>query len=227
MAVRGARAAAENPAKGGDEEPSIKSLGAGDMPPPTIGRPEMLVDGSGLMFRNFIHGLLTFFALHQSIRDSYAEHIGLGGVRYTIFQSIRHLGVAGDVGITEVANHLRLSGSFVTIEVNKLASAGLVKKLPGKEDRRRVSLKVSAKGMALLNDLAPLQRTVNDIQFAKITREEFLLMCRLIEQLIGSSEAALTLLRYLRAEAERGDGWEKSAPVAAASPPARTRKKKD
>lgn len=226
MASTGARAAAKGPIDSGDEEASIKSLGAGDMPPPTIGRPEMLVDGSGLMFRNFIHGLLTFFALHQSIRDSYAEHIGLGGVRYTIFQSIRHLGATGDVGITEVANHLRLSGSFVTIEVNKLASAGLVKKMPGKEDRRRVSLKVSPKGMALLNDLAPLQRTVNDIQFGKITRDEFLLMCRLVEQLIGSSEAALTLLRYLKAEARRGDGWEKSVPEAAEGKRTRARKTK-
>jgi MarR family transcriptional regulator, organic hydroperoxide resistance regulator len=169
-----------------------------DLPPATIGRPEILVDGSDRMFRSLIHGLLTFFALHEAIRDSYAAHVGLGGVQYTILQSIRHLGSRVEVNVRDVADHLRLSGSFVTVETNKLEALGLVHKEPAREDRRRVALRVTKKGAALLNDLAPMQRTVNDVQFANINRQEFLLLCRLVEQLIGSSQAALTLLHYLK-----------------------------
>jgi DNA-binding MarR family transcriptional regulator len=169
-----------------------------DLPPATIGRPEMLIDGSDQKFRTLIHGLLTFFALHEAIRDSYAAHVGLGGVQYTILQSIRHLGSRFEVNVRDVAEHLRLSGSFVTVETNKLEALGLVHKEPAQDDRRRVSLRVTKNGAALLNRLAPMQRTVNDVQFANIDRDEFVLLCRLVEQLIGSSQAALTLLHYLK-----------------------------
>src|SRR5688572_15145625 len=113
-----------------------------DLPPATVGRPEILVDGSDQMFRGLIHGLLTFFALHEAVRDSYAAHVGLAGVQYTILQSIRHLGSRVEVNVRDVADHLRLSGSFVTVETNKLEALGLVHKEPARDDRRRVALRV-------------------------------------------------------------------------------------
>jgi DNA-binding MarR family transcriptional regulator len=177
---------------------SVKAMGGIDDVQPTIGRAEMLIDGSDLTFRGLIHGLLTFFSLHQAIRDSYAAHVGLGGVQYTILQSVRHLGSRQNVNIRDVAEHLRLSGSFITIEIKKLEQLGLIQKKSDNVDRRRVFLKVTKKGAAMLNDLAPMQRTVNDVQFANFSRQEFLWFVRLVEQLIGSSQAALTLLHYLK-----------------------------
>ena len=176
----------------------VRPIGRTSDVPPTIGRPEMLIDGSDQKFRGLIHGLLTFFALHRAIRDSYAAHVGLGGVQYTILQSIRHLGSCADVNVRDVAEHLRLSGSFVTVETNKLEQLGFVQKAQSVDDRRRVSLKVTKKGAAMLDDLAPMQRTVNDVQFANISRQEFVALSKLVDQLIGSSQAALTLLYYLK-----------------------------
>jgi DNA-binding MarR family transcriptional regulator len=177
---------------------------------PTIGRKEMLIDGSDQTFRRLVQGVFTFAALHEAIRDSYAAHVGLGGVQYTILQIIRHFGGHQELTVGDIAQQLRLSGSFVTIETNKLQSLGLVGKKQSEDDRRKVLLLVTNKGAELLDNLAPLQRTVNDVQFANLSREQFLELLGMIEQLTASSEAALMLLHYLkRSNATTGSEYPK------------------
>ncbi len=172
--------------------------------PVTIGRPELLVDGSDRLFRRLIHGIFAFSALHEAIRDSYAAHLGLGGIQYTILQSIRHLGANQPVSVIDIAKHLHLSGSFITVETTKLKAAGLVKKQQATTDKRRVYLSVTRAGAALLNGIAPLQRTVNDVQFGDLTRKQFLDLLSMIERLTDSSRAALTLQHYLKAAKSNG-----------------------
>jgi hypothetical protein len=89
----------------------------------TIGRPEMLVDGSDQKFRRLVQGVFTFAAVHEAIRDSYAAHVGLGGVQYTILQIIRHFGTDEEMSIGDIAGQLRLSGSFITNETARQSRA--------------------------------------------------------------------------------------------------------
>jgi DNA-binding MarR family transcriptional regulator len=156
----------------------------------TIGRPEMLVDGSDQKFRRLVQGVFTFAAVHEAIRDSY--------VQYTILQIIRHFGTDEEMSIGDIAGQLRLSGSFITNETKKLEILGLVEKRQSKADRRKILLTVSKKGAQLLDNLAPLQRKVNDVQFAGLSRDQFLQLLAMLEQLTDSSQAALTLLHYLK-----------------------------
>jgi DNA-binding MarR family transcriptional regulator len=121
----------------------------------------MLIDGSDQKFRRLVQGVFTFAAVHEAIRDSYAAHVGLGGVQYTILQIIRHFGTDDDMSIGDIAEQLRLSGSFITNETKKLEMLGLVEKKQSKDDRRKILLAVSKKGAQLLDNLAPLQRKVN------------------------------------------------------------------
>ena len=112
--------------------------------PMTISRPELLVDGSDRVYRRFVHALLVLSATHEAIRDGIAASIDLGGVQHTILQSIIHLGQIGPVGVTEVANHLSFSVSFIAMETTKLQTLGLVDKKQSSGDRRKVLLEVSA-----------------------------------------------------------------------------------
>ena len=166
--------------------------------PLTIGRSELLIDGSDRAFRKLVHGLFTFLALHEAIRDSYAAHVGLGGIQYTILQSIRHLSQRQDVNVRGVAEHLRLSGSFITAETTKLQEMGLLEKRQSLDDRRRVSLRATRKGMQIFDDLAPMQRTVNDVQFGGLSKEQFHQLSTIVDHMIGTSQEALTLLHYLK-----------------------------
>jgi len=167
-------------------------------PPLTVSRPELLVNGSDRHFRRLVHSLFGFLARHEAIRRGHAARIGLVGIEYTTLISIRHLDAEeGDVNVNRVAEHLHLSGAFVTTVTNKLLKRGLIHKSVDPADRRRVKLQVSEKGDALLAELAPAQRQVNDAEFGSLSQAEFLQLLGMVERLIASSEDAVRLQTYL------------------------------
>jgi DNA-binding MarR family transcriptional regulator len=165
--------------------------------PLTISRPELLINGSDRHFRRLVHSLFGFLARHEAVRSGHGARIGLVGIEYTVLISIRHLAVGNpDVSVSRVAAHLYLSGTFVTTVTNKLEKLGLIHKLPDPVDRRRVRLEVSDKGNALLAELAPVQRQVNDVQFGCLSTAEFLHLLDMVERLIESSDQAIRLQSY-------------------------------
>jgi DNA-binding MarR family transcriptional regulator len=164
----------------------------------TVSRPELLVDGSDGQFRKLVHDMFAFFSRHQAIREGHAAQIGLAGIEYTILISIRQLSYEGDVHVARVAEHLHLSGAFITTIIHRLTGKGLVEKTPQPDDRRRVRLTVTKTGMELLERLAPRQRKVNDVQFECLDAREFLQLSKMMERLVDSADKALSLQRYLR-----------------------------
>jgi MarR family transcriptional regulator, organic hydroperoxide resistance regulator len=173
--------------------------------PLTISRPELLINGSDRNFRRLVHGLFGFLARHEAVRSGHAARIGLVGIEYTVLISIRHLAVEEtDVSVNRVAEHLFLSGAFVTTVTNKLVKRGLIHKLPDPNDRRRVRLEVAEKGNALLAELAPVQRQVNDVQFGCLSRAEFLHLLDMTERLIDCSNRAIHLQSYFGVQPSAG-----------------------
>lgn len=165
--------------------------------PLTVSRPELLVGGSDRAFRSLVHGLFAFFARHEAVRAGHGARIGLVGIEYTVLISIGHLAThEGDVSVNRIADHLYLSGAFVTTVTNKLLQQGLIHKTPDPNDRRRVRLEISEKGWARLAELAPVQRQVNDVQFDCLSASEFKQLSSMIERLIDSSNRALRLQAY-------------------------------
>lgn len=163
----------------------------------TISRPELLVDGSDAQFRRLVHSLFGFLVRHQTLREGHAAVIGLAGIEYTTLISIRHLSAQGDVHVRAVADHLHLSGAFVTTVTNKLETKGLITKTSHPDDRRRISLVVTAHGAELLERLAPTQQQVNDVQFGTLNAKEFHQLLDMVQRLVDSSDRAIALQRYL------------------------------
>lgn len=168
----------------------------------TVSRPALLVDGSDELFRQVVHDALGFAVRLQEIRNKLGEVIGLSGPAYSILIAIEHLGKDAEVGVSRVSDHLHLSGAFVTIEVGKLAKAGLVDKRAHPEDGRRVLLTVTKKGHTLLDALITTQQPVNDTIFASLSAEQFAAFAEIIASLVGGTEEALALL-HLQAEQRR------------------------
>lgn len=165
--------------------------------PLTVSRAELLVGGSDREFRNLVHGLFGFLARHEKIRSGHAKMIGLAGIEYTVLISIAHLSTEGDVSVKRVADHLHLSGAFITSTLRRLVQLGLVHKRTDPGDRRRVTLTVSGKGHTLLEKLAPKQRQINDVEFGCLSRDDFRLLLGIVERLIESGESAVALQAYL------------------------------
>jgi DNA-binding MarR family transcriptional regulator len=178
-----------------------KSTGTGVRNLPlTTSRRALLTDGSDRRFRKLVHALLGFAAHHERIRNGHARLIGLAGVEYTVLIAIAHLAADGDVNVKTVAKHLHLSGAFITAVVGRLCALGFVHKAADAGDRRRVMLAVSRQGRAALERLAPIQRRVNDVEFAGLTRQQFELLDAIVDRLIENGARAVALQNYLLAE---------------------------
>jgi MarR family transcriptional regulator, organic hydroperoxide resistance regulator len=171
---------------------------SGKSRPLTVLRPELLVDGSDIDFRRLVNALLPFLGLHTAIRNGYAELLGLTGPAYSILLVVRTLGDNGPVNIRTIADQLRLSGSFITAETNLLEAKNLVRKRKGFDDKRLVSVTLTPKGTALLDSIAELRQRVNDVQFGRLSREEFKALVPAIEGLVESSGQALNFLNFLK-----------------------------
>lgn len=165
--------------------------------PLTTSRPELIINGSDREFRELVHNLFGFFALHEQIRNGHAKFIGLAGIEYTVLIAIAHLAVEGDVSVKAVADHLHLSGAFITSTTRRLLALDLIHKTTDTTDRRRVSLAVSDKGRALLEKLAPIQRRINDVEFGGLSREEFKMLNGLIQRMLEDGDRAVALQGYL------------------------------
>lgn len=176
------------------------------MLPLTVTRPELLVDDSDRDFRRVVHALFGFLARHEAIRSGHAAYIGLNGMEYTVLISIAHLSAERDVSVKVVADHLYLSGAFVTTVTGALLRQHLIHKRTDPRDRRRVRLTVSEKGYALLARLAPAQRQVNDVEFECLSAREFRELLALVERLIASGDRALILQARLAVTRQGGHG---------------------
>ncbi len=164
--------------------------------PLTVSRPELLNDGTDADFRKLIHATLAFSARILNIRDGFGNILGLTGSQYSILISIIRLQGADGVGVNAVAEHLHLSGAFVTIEVNRLVASGLVTKTPDPEDGRRVRLQVTKAASQKLESLLPVQTPINDALFARLTHSEFNALGTIMSKLVGNADEALALLDF-------------------------------
>lgn len=169
------------------------------MPRLTVSKSKLLPDGTDTRFRQFIHDFLAFSARVDQCRAGFGQRLGLSGIAYTTLISIAHLEGKEGVGVSRVAEHLHLSGAFVTIEVSKLVRAGLVKKRVNDADRRRVLLTMTAKGRKMLDELALIQAPVNDALFDCLSADDFSRLSTMMSRLVGCGDRAVSLLAFLTA----------------------------
>ncbi|MEW6641779.1 MAG: MarR family winged helix-turn-helix transcriptional regulator [Pseudomonadota bacterium] len=167
------------------------------MPLSTVTKPELMPGGDDARFRSFIHNFLAFSARVDQCRTGFGERLGISGIAYTTLISIAHLQGEEGVGVSRIAEHLHLSGAFVTIEVSKLVKADLVKKRTNKSDRRRVLLTVTPKGRRLLDGLVEVQAPVNDALFDCLSAEEFLQFSSMMARLVPCGDKAVSLLAFM------------------------------
>ena len=169
----------------------------------TVTSPALMPGGDDKVFREFIQDFQAFAAHISQCRSLFGMHAGLSGSTYSTLVSIAHLNRSGEVGVSRVAEHLSLSGAYVTIEVNKLVKQGLIDKQGSEADRRRVILRVTGKGEEMLARLRPIIAPVNDSLFQGLTPGEFLQLAGLMKRLVPNGAQAVSLGEYLVKQSER------------------------
>src|SRR5262245_22987454 len=130
--------------------------------PHTVSRRALLVGGSDAEFRGLIHDLIAYGHKLDACRDAFAAIAGVSGPQYEILMLVSR---AEGLSIGEVAERLHRSGAFITIEATRLAADGILEKASDPQDGRKVRLRTTGRGDALLERMAPYQRRINDVLF--------------------------------------------------------------
>lgn len=163
----------------------------------TITNPNLLVDGSDADFRVLINRLLYFSTRLLSVRDGFGAILGLTGIQYSILMSVRALSTEEDVTVNQLADHLHLSGSFVTIETGKLQARGLVSKKRHHLDGRKIVLHITKEGRKLLGALTSTQQTINDMLFDKLSAADFRNLNAIADRLVSNADVATHELSHM------------------------------
>lgn len=184
----------------GNDAVISRVLAPDEQAPRTINRDEILRDGSDRKFRELVHGLIALSARHQQVRAGHARVIGLTPPNYTVLVAAAHLGRRhGQILIRDIAQHLRVTPTYVSVETNALRKLGLLTKERSAKDSRVTAISITDAGWDLLAQLAPVQSRVNDVQFADLTADEFDELHRLVQLLVRNSDQAIKLQRRILA----------------------------
>ncbi|WP_128931575.1 MarR family winged helix-turn-helix transcriptional regulator [Bradyrhizobium zhanjiangense] len=189
----------------------------------TASKPELLDKEGDRTLRGLLYDYFAFGRSLEACREIFAGFVDLSATQYLILIAIKNSTAEEPMGVNQVAERLYLSGAFVTNEVNKLVSDGLLEKSPHPEDGRRVQLALTQRGMSLLIRLAALQRPVNDALFGMLTSEEFKMLAQLLSRLASNADSALKLAVHVQATLKL---QEEDRRASAASPPDSRKKRR-
>jgi DNA-binding MarR family transcriptional regulator len=187
----------------------------------TASKPELLDKDGDRTLRGLLYDFFAFGRSLEAARGKFASYVGLSPTQYLIMIAIKNSSVDEPMGINQLAAQLRLSGAFITNEVNKLVADGLIEKSAHPSDGRRVQLTATDEGYGLLTRLAAIQRPVNDALFGNLTRDEFRLLAQLLARLAADGERAVTFAEYFGASIAQED---LRAAASAAKKPGRRQK---
>ncbi len=183
-----------------------KKAGVQPFPPLSTSLEAFLVNGEDHEFRKMIYGLLQVSSLMLKAREYYGAYIGVSAPQYSMIVAIAE---AGEATVRDLTKRLHVSSPFVTAEINKLISAGYVRKRPHASDRRSFLLSLTDSGHTLVYRVSDIRRTANDMIFGSLKRDEVQMLQKIIHTLITDFEKAIH-------ELEAPHWWRKDGAIDAA-----------
>lgn len=115
---------------------------------------EEIGTGEYAMLAAFRHALRRFLRFSEVA----AEKVGLTAQHYQAMLVVRAAPDAKEVTINELAQQLLIKHNSAVGLVDRLAKQGLVVRAPGRDDGRKVSLRLTTKGSRVLGRLAGIHR---------------------------------------------------------------------
>ena len=171
------------------------------VPPATVTLPPLLRAGGDVAFRETLYLMALVFDRLHACREAFGRALGLTPSQFIVLIGTAYQQGTEGVSIRELADHTQLASTHVTTEVGRLTRMGLLTKQASLRDRRSVQVRLSPKGEDAVRAINPLQRRVNDLLFADVSRDDFGIVSRYLERVALNSEYALAEIR--RSEQER------------------------
>ena len=156
--------------------------------PPSVTAPNLLADGSDLIFRELIQNLLAMGVQLHRLRSRLAAELNMTSPQYAVFLAIAHLQGEQGIGASAVAQHLRVTAALVTNEVGALERSGLITKRVNPTDRRGVLLSLTEAGISTLIEFSPALQRINDSVFGQLKRSEFQNLVDTVRQVVDAAD---------------------------------------
>jgi DNA-binding MarR family transcriptional regulator len=184
----------------------------GYSPPITISRSEFLVDGSDSEFRTNIYALQFCAGRLFACREAFGRKIHLTPNQFVVLMSVARTQIDEGITIKELAEHASLASTHVTTEVGRLVEEGLLKKSPGKKDKRQVLVSLTSKGVDTIERVSSTIQQVNDMLFRGIDAKSFQIVGRVVRKIAENSRDALRLMKIGKDNGAHGAGKAGLAP---------------
>jgi DNA-binding MarR family transcriptional regulator len=169
----------------------------------TISRSEFLVGGSDSEFRTNIYALQFCAARLLACREAFGRKIRLTPNQFVVLMSVARTQTDQGITIKELAEHASLASTHVTTEVGRLEEAGLLKKSPGKKDKRQVLVSLTSRGIETIERISPTIQQVNDMLFGGIDAKSFQIVGQVVRKIAENSGDALKLMKLGKNHASR------------------------
>ena len=159
--------------------------------PPSVSLPSLLRGGSDRTFQQLVFDFFTISARIEQVRVHFASRMGISGPQYSVLRAVAALQGDEGVSIGLIAEHLHVTSTFITVQSGVLVQRGFLKKKEDSTDRRVSRLSLTLKGEGLVDAIVNEVRSVNNVFFGVLRREEFDALSAIMKKLVGSSRAAI------------------------------------
>ncbi|WP_348628283.1 MarR family transcriptional regulator [Rhizobium sp. WW_1] len=115
----------------------------------------------------------------------FAARFGLQKGEFDVIASLRRAGPPYELTPTDLYDALMLSSGAMTSRLDRLEQAGLIERRPAQSDRRSVRVRLTEKGLGLIEEILPLHIANEKEALGALTDEERSELDRLLVKLVG------------------------------------------
>ena len=165
------------------------------VPPLTVSHPALLAGGRDVGFRETLYLMVLTLGQLLDCREAFGRRAGMTGSQFAVLFGVAYSQGEEGVTIRALSHHVQMADTHVTTEVGRLTRRGLLEKRPNAADGRSVLVSLSAEGRAVVDELAPYIRSVNDRLFDGIGAEDLARLGEILGRLAGNNQAVLAALK--------------------------------
>jgi DNA-binding MarR family transcriptional regulator len=152
------------------------------------GMQQLSYNGSYDRFLRLTENIQRVNTYTDSVKTMLGKKFGISRPQVTILFLLSKRDYRDGLSIQEIADHLLVTGTFITNETKKLEQQNILTRKPDPQDRRRIRLTFTPKGQKLCSQLADVLTKATSARWNNISNEQFLVLCDVYEELAQSSE---------------------------------------
>jgi DNA-binding MarR family transcriptional regulator len=145
------------------------------------------------MLREFMADFHAAFSVMRLLRQHIAAAVSLTSAEWSALLAVWYLERKGEVTVSGVADHLHVAAAYVTSEISKLVTRGLLVKTPHPTDGRSAGINLTQEGWDVFKLAAPMLREVNLHLFSGVLHRDLITAHKFIQGIIAHGYDAIAV----------------------------------